>query len=304
MNGSLSLWNGEAICAVVTDQGGPDQGFQQLDVFSDYRNGNHGIGAFIETNVFQEQVIGAGDIGSTWLFEFDAKRGNIGGGTTAVAFFKTIHPTQFWLSRFITIDMTSVPDTWGGYSLSITIDPDLEGHLLQFGFLNTATYYEGSGIYYDNVVFRRAPLGIDIDIHPDSYPNSINPRSRGVVPVAILGSATFDVTAVDVTTLSFGPAGASPFHRLNDPFTYNDHLRDVNFDGYLDLVTHYRTQNTGIACGDESATLTGATLDDVPIEGSDSLSTVGCRASGRATWADDVRVRQPGRHGSLTIERN
>ena len=82
---------------------------------------------------------------------------------------------------------------------------------------------------------------------------------------------------MDVTTLSFGPAGTSPAHDLTDSFTYNDHMQDVNLDGFTDLVSHYPTTLTGIECGDGSATLTGSTLDGQPFEGSDSIRTVGCR---------------------------
>ena len=36
---------------------------------------------------------------------------------------------------------------------AIYIDPSLAGQILQFGFVNVATYYQGSGIFYDNVSF-------------------------------------------------------------------------------------------------------------------------------------------------------
>ena len=39
------------------------------------------------------------------------------------------------------------------------------------------------------------------DIKPGSDTNPINPMGRGVIPVALLGSDTFDVADVDVTTL-------------------------------------------------------------------------------------------------------
>ena len=117
-------------------------------------------------------------------------------------------------------------------------------------------------------------LEVAIDIKPGSDPNSINLKSKGVIPVAILGSADFDVTDVDVTTLSF--AGASPVHDLTDLLVYADHLQDVNLDGFTDLVCHFRTQDTNIASGDTSATLTGATII-VPVvfSGTDSVRTVG-----------------------------
>jgi hypothetical protein len=47
----------------------------------------------------------------------------------------------------------------------------------------------------------------------------------------------------------------------------NDHLEDVNLDGYMNLVAHYFTRQTGIGRGDESATLTGKLLDGQTIEG-------------------------------------
>jgi len=146
---------GPGFSGIDIGQGGPAQGDQQLVIYNDYNNFDHANGNIIEANVFQEQIVGAADVGTTWFFEFDAKRGNIEGNTAALAFFKTLDPNAgFALTNFITADMTGIPDTWGRYALSIFIDPGLEGQILQFGFLSTATNYEGSGIFYDNLVFR------------------------------------------------------------------------------------------------------------------------------------------------------
>ncbi len=110
---------------------------------------------------------------------------------------------------------------------------------------------------------------VAIDIKPGSYPNSINPKSKGVIPVAILTDQDFDATTVDVSTVVFGLAGAQPKH--------NGHIEDVDGDGDDDLMLHFKTQDTGIQCGDTEATLSGVTFGSQAIEGSDFINTVECK---------------------------
>jgi hypothetical protein len=55
--------DGAAFSAIALGEGGAEQGSQQLSVFSDYNNVDHAVGAYIEANVFQEQVIDAGAVG-------------------------------------------------------------------------------------------------------------------------------------------------------------------------------------------------------------------------------------------------
>jgi hypothetical protein len=51
-----------------------------------------------------------------------------------------------------------------------------------------------------------------IDIKPGSNVNPINVKNRGVIPVAILTTSSFDATTVDGSTVTFGPNGTAPAH--------------------------------------------------------------------------------------------
>lgn len=121
----------------------------------------------------------------------------------------------------------------------------------------------GAGVAFAQV------SSVDIDIKPWSDPNSINLQSKGLIPVAILTTDDFDATMVDPSTVAFGPDSASIAHGKS-------HIEDVDSDGDLDLVLHFNTQETGIACGDIEAVLTGETLDGIPFEGFDSVNIVRC----------------------------
>jgi hypothetical protein len=111
---------------------------------------------------------------------------------------------------------------------------------------------------------------VRIDIKPDSDRNGLNPRNNGVIPVAILGSPTFNVADVDRATLTFGPDGvATPDHEALG------HLENVNGDQFVDLVSHYRTQLTGIEPGDVEACVTGQLLDGTTFQDCDVIKTGG-----------------------------
>ncbi len=68
---------GGGFSALVADQGGVPQGTIQLSVYNDYNNQDHGLGRWIEANVYREQTIAAGDVGRYMTFAFDAKMGNL-----------------------------------------------------------------------------------------------------------------------------------------------------------------------------------------------------------------------------------
>ena len=98
----------------------------------------------------------------------------------------------------------------------------------------------------------------------------MNPKSNGVIPVAILGSATLDAASVDVASLRFGPGEALAVNGTGE-------IGDVNGDGVPDVLARFDTQRSGIVCGSSTAMLTGKTTAGKQIHGSDAVVTVGCR---------------------------
>jgi hypothetical protein len=100
--------------------------------------------------------------------------------------------------------------------------------------------------------------------------NSIKIKKDKTIHAAVLGSATFDVTTVDVSPLSEAPKfGGStpkaPFH-----IAYND----VNNDGYKDLVLQYKLAGLGFSSSSIEGCITGKLNDGTPIEGCDTVRIV------------------------------
>ena len=93
---------------------------------------------------------------------------------------------------------------------------------------------------------------VNIDIKPGSWPNPINVKSKGVLPVAICGTRDFDVTQIDPETIRL--EGVAPlrwsFEDVATPYTGGlDGGHELEADGYLDLVLHFNTQEMVTALG-------------------------------------------------------
>jgi len=177
--GNFPAPNGSvAFSGIATGQSGVPQGLQVLNVFSDYQcctaNGPEGHfdgtapNDFVQSNVFRQQTIGPGDIGTTWSFKFDAKANTVSGCATAagsdcVAFIRTLDgPNQ---TNFVTFDAQTLTANWSTHNISIDLsDPLLNGQVLQFGFQSTSQLFGNTGVYYDNIFF-----GVDTDA--DGAPN-------------------------------------------------------------------------------------------------------------------------------------
>jgi hypothetical protein len=127
-------------------------------------------------------------------------------------------------------------------------------------------------ITVDGVLAARPPLSWcseqAIDIKPGSDPNSVNLSANGVIPVAILGSATFDAEDVNPVTVLLESSAL----RLKGKSGNYGSLEDVNGDGYLDLVVH--ALDLIVSDGATTATLTGYLWDGTFFWGRDSIVIV------------------------------
>jgi hypothetical protein len=112
-------------------------------------------------------------------------------------------------------------------------------------------------------------LSADIDIRPRSSSSAFNPKSNGVISVAILTTSQFNATQVNASTVRFGATGteAASVHTV---------LTDIDRDGDIDMVVHLRSREARIPCGASLAVLKGQTLSGEAFRGQGDLRTVGC----------------------------
>lgn len=173
----------------------------------------------------------------------------------------------------------TIPFTFSGQLTGDALQPDVINPIFTatmsgkgmatFSFEDLTWNNQGPRYRLSYIQYQFEPIPISIDIKPATFPNRINPNSRGRIPVAILTTYSFDAGDVDPTTVLFGATG-------NEVAPMQSAAEDVDGDGDLDMVLHFVTQNTGITCGTVSASLTGAMFNGVKIKGSDSIETVPC----------------------------
>lgn len=121
--------------------------------------------------------------------------------------------------------------------------------------------------------WRIAPavIEVEIDIKPGSDPNCFNNDGHGVIPVAILGSADFDVASIDPATVTLESLAVRAAGKKGN---LQAHIEDVNGDGFADLVVQIEDIDGAFTNGTGTATLTGQLLDGRPFQGTDDICIV------------------------------
>lgn len=182
-----------------------------------------------------------------------------------------------------------------GQTITVRIDSDtgiegtpiptglvtLYGIVGQFnGFQDNCTGYQVLPRSLDDFLPPRCTAGLDIK--PGSCPNPLNPKSNGVLPVALLGSETFNIADVDISSLTL--EGVDPLrYALGDvsgppsmPMNECD-CSGAMPDGSDDLVLKFDTQAIVMALGPLTGgdfielTLTGVTNDGAPFSATDCM---------------------------------
>jgi hypothetical protein len=124
-------------------------------------------------------------------------------------------------------------------------------------------------------------LQISIDIKPGTCPNPLNVKSKGMLPVAVLGTENFDVTQLDPATIRLGGVAPLRWAYVDVATPFEDDKVDCEGcnelcgDGNMDLVLNFDTQEVVAALGNvedgECATLelTAELLDGTSIAAED-----------------------------------
>jgi hypothetical protein len=135
-------------------------------------------------------------------------------------------------------------------------------------------------------IVEQTVVTVMVDIKPGSCKNPFNLKSKGVVPVVVLGSETVDAARIDPASVRL--KGVAPVRSVVDdaatlmepaPASADDALCDTDMpDGYDDLVLKFDTQQLVAAIGDVSdgdlvtLPLIGAMFDGTEIAGDDGIT--------------------------------
>ncbi len=184
--------------------------------------------------------------------------------------------------------------TW--QQLATLEDPDAAAFHIHGNDLYIGTGRDANDTAY---IYRlRLVLPLALDIKPGSCPNPFNRKSHGVLPISILGTAEFDVTTIDLSTVQLtradgvggavapheGPPGPhSVFEDTATPFEGEPcDCHDLGTDGFVDLSMHFKTVDVVAALelddlppGDlVELVITGNLLDETPFAASDCVRLV------------------------------
>jgi len=134
-------------------------------------------------------------------------------------------------------------------------------------------------------------IRVSVDVRPGSCGDPFNPKSRGVLPAVILGTADVDARDIDVASLAL--AGAQASGASIGDFGGAGDCPGSPSDGFDDLLVHFDSEDIAAGIGPvakgESVTLalTGQLADGTSIEGEAVVRIVGAQRTDATPGADE-----------------
>ena len=212
------------------------------------------------------------------------------------------------------------PDVFCAQMMTLWSRSETIGPLPDGTYVVEATLYEWTEPVAGPTPVRSFTVGapepsvVPLDIRPGACPNSLNRKSCGKLPIALLGTDMFDVSDVDLTTIQLaradgvgvsvapleGPPG--PHSVIEDVGTPFDgqvcECHDLGSDDIDDLLMRFDTQDLvqellldELSGGDEvDLALTGSLLDGTPFEASDCVTLIPKRGSNATRGRKGVSV--------------
>jgi hypothetical protein len=136
------------------------------------------------------------------------------------------------------------------YDITSFLSPGINTLELTAGLVNDCL-----GLIVTLVDLPATEIEVPLDVKPGGCPNPLNVKAKGVLPVAILGTVSFDVTKIDLSTIKLN--GVSPksgsIEDVAAPFT--DNITDCSSctsagrDGNPDLTLKFENQEIVAALG-------------------------------------------------------
>jgi len=139
------------------------------------------------------------------------------------------------------------------------------------------------GVSFDDPACFSELLVVDIDLKPNSCPNPVNVLSKGLVPVAILGTAEFDVNDIVISSLP----DRTIMHTIEDvatpfdgPLIDQSSCTEAGPDGFDDLI--FKIPSSELNCLPDGVLalleIDGELLDGTHFEGSDIALVINKKA--------------------------
>jgi hypothetical protein len=245
----------------------------------------------------------------SWTHTFSQiASGNIVKATLTVFNFNINDKVDPYYDLKLFIDGVEIPNAFDEVQTTLTFTSVFELDSSLFSVLEDGSALveiKNAGTHLDSFAVDYAVLDIDyyctipvtIDIKPGSDPSSFGANSNGKIPVALFGSATFDVTQIDDTTVRFGDieeAGA---------YTTKVGLEDINSDGYMDKVYHFAFPETNLDAADTIGYLSGSLLNGTKFVGSSDVNIVGNTSVTVAPDEEIIEVDDEGKKVKMKVKK-